>query len=135
MLRTILQLGFVVVIITSLGCGGGGSGPKAGKLIAVKGTVNLDNKPMVEGEIMFVLAGQAPTIIAVKDGAYTGEAYIGNNKIEIRAFKVGPAMTTDPTNTPTKTNTIPDRYNVSSKNTAEVAASGANEFKFDVASK
>jgi len=134
MLRSILQLSLGFAFLATFGCGGGAP-TTTGKLTAVKGTVNLDNKPMAEGEIMFVLAGQAPTILAVKDGAYAGEAYVGNNKVEIRSYKVGPAMTTDPSKTPTKMNMIPDRYNSKTTYTSEVAASGANEFKFDVASK
>lgn len=133
MVRTLLHLGLVIVLGTALGCGSDAT--KLGKLTAVKGTVNLDKKPMPEGEIMFVLSGQAPKIIPVKDGVYAGEAYIGSNKVEIRAFKVGPALTTDPTNTPTKINIIPDRYNSKTTYTAEVAATGANEFKFDVVAK
>jgi hypothetical protein len=100
----------------------------------VKGTVTLDGKPMPEGEIILSL-GETPSVLVIKDGAFAGTALTGSNHVEIRAFKVGPPLSTDPNKEPTKVNFIPSRYNVSSTLTADVTTGGTNEFKFDVTSR
>jgi hypothetical protein len=130
--RSIWLLAFGLAFSIPFGCGGTTSKAKS---TPVKGTVTLDGKPLVDGEITFLLAGEAPSVIPIKDGAYTGNAFAGSNKVEILAFKEGPPLSTDPTKTPTKRNFIPDRFNVMSKLTAEVVAGGANDFKFDVTSR
>lgn len=104
---------------------------------AVKGAVNLDGKPMADGEIRFSIPGQPVNTIAVQSGAYSGEAYPGKNKVEIFAYKAGPApknaLSTDDPNP--KVNYVADKYNVNSKLEAEVTEGGSNEFKFDVTSR
>ena len=101
----------------------------------MKGVVQLDGKPLAEGEVYFVLPGQAPTVFAVKNGAYSGIANVGSNTVEIRSYKSGPALLGDPTKSPTKMNVIPARFNDTSKLTATVAEAGANYFPFEIASK
>lgn len=132
MCRRISQLASMLAIAFFLGCGD--STPKV-KVTAVKGTVTLDGKPMPDGELIFALAGQAPVVMDVKSGVYSGNAPVGNHKVEVRVFKVGPPMSTDPTKAPTKVNSLPDRFNNTSTLKAEVTASGPNEFKFDVTSR
>ena len=120
----------VLALGCALGCGSSSDKPK---LTAVKGLITLDGKPMPEGEIYFVLSGQAPTTLTVKDGAYSGMANVGSNAVEIRSYKVGPVLIA---NQPaTKVNVIPARYSDSSKLKAEVADGGTNDFKFEITSK
>jgi len=125
-----LKILCVLALGCALGCGASADKPK---LTAVKGLVTLDGKPLPEWEIFFVLSGQAPTTLAVKDGAYSGMANVGNNAVEIRSYKAGPVLIA---NQPaTKVNVIPARYSDLSKLKAEVADSGANDFKFVITSK
>jgi hypothetical protein len=102
---------------------------------SVKGTVTLDGKPMPEGEIILALPSETPSVLEVKDGAFQGTALTGTNRVEIRAFKPGPPLSTDPKKEPTKVNFIPASYNANSSLTAEVSRSGANEFKFELKSR
>lgn len=102
---------------------------------SVKGTVKLDGKLMPEGEIILSVSAETPTVLAVKDGAFAGTALTGTNRVEIRAFKVGPPLSTDPKKEPTKVNFIPARYNAKSTLTAEVTTGGSNEFNFQVTSR
>lgn len=126
------MLTYTLAIALTIGCGD--STPKV-KLTAVKGAVSLDGKPMPEGELIFALAGEAPVVMSIKDGAFTGNAPVGSHKVEVRVYKAGPPMSTDPTKAPTKVNFIPDRFNNASTLKAEVTVGGTNEFKFDVTSK
>ena len=132
MIRSFWILALGSAFAAALGCGGTTGKAKA---IPVKGVVTLDGKPLAGGEVSFVLTGQAPTIIPVKDGAFAGEAFAGSNKVEVRSYKSGPPLSTDPDKAPTKMNFIPDRFNATTTLTAEVAAGGANDFKFAVTSK
>ncbi len=116
---------------TNFGCGGGDK-PSS---IDVKGTVTLDAKPIPDGEISFMVTGQSPTVFPIKDGAYSGKALSGNNKVEVRAFKAGPPLSTDPEKKPTQMNYLPDAYGPNSKLTADVKSGGSNDFKFELTSK
>ncbi len=71
----------------------------------------------------------------LKDGAYSGNANVGKNKVEVRAFKDGPPLSTDPEEKPTKLNHLPERFGISSQLTAEVTADGTNDFKFEVSAR
>ena len=116
-----------------LGCGG--SSASKVKMIPVKGTIKLDGKEMAEGEVHFLVTGQAPSILPVKNGAYVGTAVVGKNTVQVFSYKAGPPMSTDPSKTPTKVNFIPDRFNNTSKLSADVAEGGANDFPFEVTSR
>lgn len=124
-------LAFALAAAAVIGCGGK-SGPKT---VAVKGTVLLNNKALADGEVFFLVTGQAPTTFPVKDGEFAGEAFVGTNKVEVRAYKAGPPLSTDETKTPTKVNYIPPAYSDDSKLTADVVAGGANTFKFEITAK
>lgn len=100
----------------------------------VKGTVTLDGKRMPDGELIMALPGEAPTILDVKDGAFTGTALMGTNRVEIRAFKNGPPLSTDPEKKPSRQNYLPERFNARSDLTAEVGT-GSNEYQFEVKSR
>ena len=103
----------------------------------VKGQVKLDGKPMAEGAISFSIPGQVPQVHTIKDGAYSGTAHQGKARVEIMAFKVAEPVVMDGKvmNEGSKSNYLPDKYSSNSELTADVTASGANEFNFDVTSQ
>ena len=122
----------MLMIGAILGCGDGSKERKKLEEVAVKGAVTLKDKPLADGEIYFIVSGYAPNIIPVRNGEYTGTAKVGSNRVEIRSWKDGPPLSTDPTNKPTKINTIPQEFNDASKLTAEVASKAENTFKFKI---
>lgn len=127
-------LGFfsLLAIGVILGCGESSKARKTLEEVAVKGSVTVKNKPVADGEIYFIVSGYAPNIIAIQNGEYAGTAKVGTNRIEIRSWKAGPPLSTDPTNQPTKVNTIPPEFNDASKLTAEVAPKAENTFSFKI---
>jgi hypothetical protein len=101
----------------------------------VAGTVSLDGSPMKEGEIRFSVMGQPPKLIPVKDGSFSGEAFLGKNQVEVVLDVDGPPSTTDP-NVHTKVNKVsPEFSGPNSKLSADVPAAGATDLKFEVKSK
>ena len=129
MMRLLSFFSFTVISLT-LGCGGDSNVRILLEETPVKGSVTVKGKALAEGEIYFVVSGYAPNIIPIANGEYAGKAKVGSNRIEIRSWKEGPPLSTDPTKQPTKVNTIPSAYNDSSKLTADVVSKGENEFKF-----
>ena len=129
MMRLLSLFSFLVIGLT-LGCGGGSNSRIPLEETPVKGSVTVKGKALAEGEIYFVVSGYAPNVIPIENGEYSGKAKVGSNRIEIRSWKAGPPLSTDPTKQPTKVNTIPSAYNDSSKLTAEVQSKGENDFKF-----
>ncbi|WP_040891671.1 hypothetical protein [Zavarzinella formosa] len=121
-----------ITIVSTTGCD---SGKKKAVAVPVKGSVMIDGKPLAEGEISFLVSNEAPTTFPIKDGAYSGNANVGKNKVEVRAFKDGPPLSTDPEKKPTKLNYLPERFGISSQLTAEVTAGGTNDFKFEVSAR
>jgi hypothetical protein len=109
---------------------------KAAETVPVKGTVNLDDKPMADGEIWFSVPGETVNNLTIKNGAYSGNAHPGKNKVEIYQYKEGPPLTTDPDKKATKVNTLPAKYSgTESKLDANVTKGGPNDFKFDISTK
>jgi hypothetical protein len=87
------------------------------------------------GEIRFSIPGQPPRSLEIKGGAFSGEAFIGKNVVEVVWDKDGPPNPTDPT-TRMKVNTISDKFwGPNSTLSADIAAPGAEDLKFDVTSK
>jgi len=130
----LLQIPLLFLCVTLVvGCGDGSKKDPAE--VPVKGEVTLDGKPLPEGEITFAVVGMPGRPIPVANGVYSGKALPGKNKVEVRAFKAGPPLSTDPEKKPTKVNFLPEKYNEHSKLDAEVSPGGANEFKFDVTSR
>lgn len=127
-----LSLFSMLMIGAILGCGDSSKARKTLEEVAVKGAVTIKDKPVTDGEIYFIVSGYAPTIIPVRNGEYTGTAKVGSNRVEIRSWKDGPPLSTDPTNKPTKINTIPQEFNDASKLTAEVASKAENTFSFKI---
>jgi len=133
MYRFTLLVCFVgLAFVWNSGCD---SGLKRPPIVQIKGTVNLDGKPMTQGEIRFEVAGEPGHELQVKDGAFSGEANIGKNRVEVKMYKEGPPLSTDPEKKPTKINVIPAQYNSQTKLSAEITSSGASDLKFDVTSK
>lgn len=128
----LLGLFSLLAIGVILGCGESSKERKKLEEVAVKGSVTVKNKPVADGEIYFIVSGYAPNIIAIQNGEYAGTAKVGTNRIEIRSWKAGPPLSTDPTNQPTKVNTIPPEFNDASKLTAEVAPKAENTFSFKI---
>ena len=127
-----LSLFSMLMIGAILGCGDSSKARKTLEEVAVKGAVTIKDKPVADGEIYFIVSGYAPTIIPVRNGEYAGTAKVGSNRVEIRSWKDGPPLSTDPTNKPTKINTIPQEFNDASKLTAEVVSKAENNFKFNI---
>lgn len=129
MMRLLSFFSFMVIGLT-LGCGGDSNARIPLEETPVKGFVTVKGKALAEGEIYFVVSGYAPNIIPIENGEYSGKAKTGSNRVEIRSWKAGPPLSTDPTKQPSKLNTIPSAYNDASKLTANVVSKGENEFKF-----
>jgi len=130
-LRFSVFASFVLMSMGLIGCGGGG-GNAVDPTVPVQGNVQLDGKPLPEGEITFAVDGKPPQIAAITNGAYSGKAMAGQNKVSVAVYKT---ETDSMTNQPTKTNTLPARFNTQSTLKATVAESGANQFDFQVQSK
>ena len=126
-----------VMLVVSLAALCSGCTPKAAevKTAPVKGTVKLDGKPMAEGEVSFGIAGEVPKTIPVVNGAFSGQAGLGANRVQVMAYRKGtPVKMGDQEFGGERENYIPSKYNSQSKLTAEVSAGGANDFSFDVTS-
>ncbi|HZZ78103.1 MAG TPA: hypothetical protein VFE62_06275 [Gemmataceae bacterium] len=101
----------------------------------VAGKVMLDGKPMASGEIQFVIPGQPPKTCSIKDGAFSGDAFTGRNKVEVVHFIDGPPSTTDP-NVKTTINTVAPQFSgPDTKLAAEVPPTGVSSLEFAVTSK
>jgi hypothetical protein len=134
MVRCLGSLALLTAVLLSIGCS---SGPKVEPTAKVSGTVNLDGKPMNDGEISFVgEPGTIPDILPVNAGAFEGSVKLGKKRVEIRAYRAGkpPPTATEPAGE-IKENYLPDRFNDNSTLTAEVTASGVSPNKFEVQSK
>jgi hypothetical protein len=130
-----LLLGCVLSVVSLVsGCSGGGSTEKT---VKISGTVNLDTKPLDDGDITLIgEGGTAPDVLPIKNGKFEGEAKLGNKRVEIRANRMGkPTKMGDIEIPGTPENYLPDRFNTESKMTAKVTESGIDPNKFDVQSK
>jgi hypothetical protein len=133
MLRYVCIVSGLLVVVGSFGCTA--NNDPAPPMVPVKGTVKLDNKPMSEGAISFEVSGQPPKSIDIKAGEYSGEAFVGKNKVHVTLMKKGPAATTDP-NTFTSINGVAAQFSGPGTTLgAEVSKGGGNDFKFEVKSR
>ena len=133
MYRLCFVLFFGLAVCWNIGCSPAPKG--AAPATGVKGTVNIDGKPIPTGEIAFGMPGVPSKYIAIKDGSFAGDAPIGKNQVEIFIYKDGPPLSTDP-GKPTKINTtLPKYHGPTTTLDATVNATGTNEFKFDITSK
>lgn len=99
----------------------------------VSGSVTLDGEPMVEGEVAFVRPGRAATVLEVRNGIFAGEVPEGSHRVEFYSYKeveVIPMKGEPPIKD--RQNTLPPKYNVESKETAEVDPGKPNTFEFSL---
>jgi len=123
----------VVLVWCVVGCGK--RTPPGPPLAKVNGKVNLDGKPMAGGEVRFSVSGQPVKSIEIKDGAFSGEAHTGKNRVEVVWEKDGPPNPTDPKLPPIKVNVVDPKFSgMNSPFNVEVPATGASDLKFDVTS-
>jgi hypothetical protein len=114
-------------IVWSAGCGSSQSGPP---LAPVKGVVNIEGKPVPSGEVHFAVPGAAPKVLEIKGGAFSGEAPVGKNHVEVYIYTEG-APVEKYGGTRAKTNTAPAQYwGPNSILAATVSASEPNDFQF-----
>lgn len=130
MSRFCLALCIGLSILGNSGCGGGAKAPVVDPVAPVKGTITLDGKPLPTGELHFSTLGVPPSVLQVKDGAFAGNAPIGEDLVEAYIFIEGPVNSKYP-EVPTKVNTAPVKYSgPKSLLKATVTKAGPNEFKF-----
>jgi len=104
--------------------------------VAVKGTIELDGKPMPDGSITLIAEdGSPPDVLPVKNGTFEGYSVPGKKRVEIRAFKMGKATKMGTETIPASPeNFLPARFTSESKITAEVKSSGLDPSSFTVLS-
>jgi len=133
MYRCCLTSCFVFALVWSCGCGSGKS--STAPTATVKGTVNIDKKPVPTGEIHFGMPGVPPRVLEIKDGNFSGEVPAGKNQVEVYIYVEGPASTKYGGER-SKQNTTPQKYwGPNTILSAQVNPGEANEFKFDITSK
>ena len=120
----------IVVALTS-GCTP--SVPKAPPLATVKGTVQLDGKPMKNGEIEFEAIAQPPKTLQIENGAFSGEVFTGKNTVRFHMYKEGPPASTDPEKPKNWRPSTPVQRK--SQVRLRCAWGGKSDLKFDMTSK
>jgi predicted small lipoprotein YifL len=113
-----------------------GCGPKGPIMVPVTGTVTLDDKPMEEGTVYFktIIEGSVDEM-AIKDGKFQGMVQVGDRRVEVCKYGLGPPIKMGAAEIPNKIETLPVRYNLDSELKATVKEDGPNDFTFAVKSK
>lgn len=123
--------GAIVMAALFIGCD---SGPGEKSKAPVSGTVTMDGKPMVDGEIFFTEPGGTPEIVPVKDGKFEGQVTVGQKAVQVNSYKtimVKPFP--DAPAEKSQENLVDPKFNATSTLTEEVKADG-NTYKFEVTS-
>jgi hypothetical protein len=129
----LLTIGCALAIVCNGGCGSEQKG--AAPAAQITGTVTLDGNPVPAGEIHLGMAGVPPRVLQIKDGAFSGEAPIGKNQVEIFIYEEGPPSEKRG-GARSKKNIAPEKYwGQETVLEATVEAGGTNEFKFTLTSK
>jgi len=111
------------------------AGPKEPPLAKVSGTVTLDGKPMGGGVVRFHAADQPAKSLEIKDGAFSGDVYVGKNRVEVVWEKDGPPNPMMPDGPPIKVNAVAPQFSgMDSPFNVDVPAGGKSDLKFDVTS-
>lgn len=133
MYRLSFAVCLALAIVWSIGCGQ--ATPGAVPHAPVKGVVNMDGKPVPSGEIHFGVPGVPPKVLEIKGGAFSGEAPVGKNHVEVFIYaEEAPAEKYGGTRA--KTNTTPTKYwGPNSILAATVNATEPNDFQFAITSK
>lgn len=102
----------------------------------VSGTVRFDDKPVSEGDIVFVPTNSslAPDAGKISDGKFTARAKEGTCRVEITALDIN-SDTPVVMGSPVAENYIPERYNIESELTARVSSSEKNNYEFELTSE
>ena len=134
MSRSCLATCFALALVWSFGCSGRtGPAPTAD----VKGTINMDGKPLPAGELHFSITGQPPSVLKVTDGTFKGQAPVGQNKVELFIYVDSPSSAKyKDSGAAMKMNTAPGKYwGPNTELDAGVSATSTNDFKFDIKSR
>lgn len=121
------------------GCGGASDAPVT---YPVSGKVTLDGEPLAEGNIIFRDAADKVASAAgkIENGEFSFEAVAGKKAVVITATREVPGKTVvggapDEPPVPAIEQYLPPTYNEKTTLEADVSASGANEFTFELKSK
>ncbi|MDR1052580.1 MAG: hypothetical protein LBL39_00230 [Planctomycetaceae bacterium] len=149
------RLIFVLLLLPILtGCGG--NNPQG--RVPVRGEVNLDGKPLEQGDILFSsVEGMTPAVATgslIKNGKFSLPAEHGlipdqTYSVQFRSVEVIPATNNETTNKTsditnpagvvglgaTTRNIMPDKYGVDSKEKVTATKKSPNVFQFDLTSK
>lgn len=103
---------------------------------AVTGTVELDGKPLPEGDLTFVPTGQAgrPGGARVTDGKYSAKLEDGTYAVKVVATKKVPLGPGEPSVSGEKdklVSIIPPRYNEKTELTVDVKGATQKDFKLN----
>ena len=99
---------FLLLLCIAVGCSSNEArGPK---VVTVSGAVKMDGKPMEGGTIRFSLPGQPAKSTEIKNGNFSGEAYVGKNVVEVLWEKEGAPNPMDPKGPRIPVNVVADRY-------------------------
>lgn len=114
-----------------LGCGRA-TGPAT---YPVSGTVTLNGKPLVTGDVIFYPETEnMPAVMGkLEEGRYSFRAVAGRHRVSIQAVGGKPRVVS-PVMPPVFERLVPARYNQSTTLTADVTATGTNRFDFDLTS-
>lgn len=126
----LLGLGLAVVVIA--GC----TSKEAPTPVAkINGSITIDMRPVPTGELHFVMPGIPPRVMQITNGAFSGDAPVGENKVEVFIYVEGPPSEKYGGER-TKINSVPERYwGPNTSLMANVTASGPNEFQFNITAR
>jgi hypothetical protein len=127
--------GILTFALTTIGCGGGGDGPK---LYPVTGKVTFNGEPVKEGRVLFRMqgAGGRSYSAAITDGTYNLKSEAGSAAVEITASRIIPGKFDKSNGTPEPVGEmyIPKMYNSATTLKAEVKPE-SNTIPFDLTGK
>lgn len=133
MYRVCLAVSLSLALVWNFGCAP--EKEAAAPAAKIKGTINMDGKPIPSGEVHFGMVGVPPAVLQIVDGTFSGEVPIGKNKVEVFIFVEGPPSEKYRGVATTK-NIVPEKYwGPHTALEAMVKASGTEDFKFNITSK
>jgi hypothetical protein len=109
--------------------------PGVSPLATVSGTVLLDGNPMPEGEIRFSMLGEPPRSLEVRDGKFSGEASVGDNRVEVVSEQEGEPHPMDPSQRLKENIVDPQFWGPNTTLKQNVPSGGASDLKFEVTSR
>jgi hypothetical protein len=130
MLKSLSVGCWLLTLVVLTGCAAGGK-----TKTRVNGEVLLDGKPLPEGEISLVVAGEVPETLTITGGKFSGDVTQGDKKVEIRAFREGKIPPTATIKEAPKENYVPAKYNSDSTLKAKVTSAGIEPAKFEIMSQ